>query len=678
MGGKLSFTVLVSEDCRRFLAGHNLSRVTVRYTNQIRETVFQLLRDFTGRRFHLLLVVSAHQALGCHDLFKAFDPQRLQYTFAIMGSQDEDLALLENLSRVLDFRVSPPTAAEVGFLLKKTEEFFRNLDQPASSARVREAMNRDQAGDQEALISIGKALSLERDPDHLLRTILYMSKKITGADAGSIYIVEGKGEERRLRFKYSHTFSKDLPYEEFTLPIDSHSIAGYIAQTGETLNLEDVYRLGADSPVSYNDTFDKKNGYRCKSMLVTPMVNHLGQVIGVIQLINSKEAFSHLQDISGNEAFEVVLRQPEDFEKLVVPFEPRYVDLMKAVASQAAIAIENNRMIHQIQTQFEAFVRAAITAVESRDPATSGHSLRVTHMAGVIARAINEVDAGPLKDVYYTPTQLKELELASLLHDFGKVYIDLELFLKAKKLLPKDLEILRLRSAVLYRTVEAKYAQLMLDGGDRVRLESEKQAELAAVKTMWEKILVLNEPAVVSNDFDAEVKQVVDQSTRLKVEDFEGKELTVLTPKEIENLAVPRGSLNEAERKIIQSHVTHTFNFVKNIPWPAEYANIPDISGKHHEMLDGSGYPWGVKADDIPMGARIMAVADVFDALAASDRPYKKALPLEKILAILQSEADQGKLDKDIVKVFLDKQLFEIHGKFELTSPDQLPKKNEG
>nr|MBP6290673.1 GAF domain-containing protein [Spirochaetota bacterium] len=375
----------------------------------------------------------------------------------------------------------------------------------------------DTERDFEALINIGKALSIEKNPDKLLRLILHLSKTITGADAGSIYIVEEKEGNKLLRFKHSHTFSKELPYEEFSMPMDKCSIAGYVAVTQQVLNIPDVYQLGVDDPVSFNSSFDKAHGYRSKSMLVVPMVNHINQTIGVIQLINSKEDFNN--DYKGNEAYSVKLISKDDFETKVVPFQKRYESLMEAVASQAAIAIENNRMIRQIQNQFEEFVRASVTAIESRDVATSGHSFRVADMCLKIANAINEDHDEAFASVTFTETQLKELEYAALLHDFGKVYIDTAIFLKSHKLYPKDLDNIVLKLEYLYRYQQLKYAmtiyQKLINDMDYEKwshviqsIEYERDMVLQKILNAKQKVIELNNPMVKEIDVEKEVESL--------------------------------------------------------------------------------------------------------------------------------------------------------------------------
>jgi len=240
------------------------------------------------------------------------------------------------------------------------------------------------------------------------------------------------------------------------MDMNKKSISGYVAITGEVLNIPDAYRIDENAPYSFNRSVDKDQNYISRSMLVVPMKNHLNQIIGVIQLMNSKENNLDAKKYD-NEAFEINLDTEEDFNRYVVAFDERYNSLLEAIAGQAAISIENNRLINQIERQFEEFVKASVTAIESRDPATSGHSFRVADICKKIAHAINESNSGYFKDFRFTDDDIKELEFAALLHDFGKVYIDLNIFKKSKKLYPQDLENLKLRFDYLYRCIELTY-----------------------------------------------------------------------------------------------------------------------------------------------------------------------------------------------------------------------------
>lgn len=495
--------------------------------------------------------------------------------------------------------------------------------------------------DQKLLISIGRSLNIERDAEKLLQMILRVARKITSADAGSIFLVEEGG--RKLRFKYAHTHSLDLDYQESVMDRDMASIAGYVSLTGEILNIEDAYQLPDGLPYRFNPAFDMLNGYRTKSMLVVPMQNHLDQVIGVVQLINSKEA----PGAPARDAADAIrLETKADFEKKVAPFKARYESLMVAIANQAAIALENSRMIKRIHDQFEAFVSASVMAVESRDPATSGHSFRVSVMAQQIAKAINHTGLGPYAHKQFSDNELKELRYAGLLHDFGKVYIDPQVFLKAKKLYPRDYDYLLLRLRYLRRSGQA---ELYLRG-----LPGEVDALLDTLSGIEPSLERLNDPLRGVADPASEIDRIMGLELPDCVVGIDGEPIPLLTEEEIDNLMIPRGSLNKRERAVIESHVEHTYAFVSKIPWPPEYPNIPEYAFKHHELLDGSGYPRGIKAAEIPIQARILTVCDIFDALIASDRPYKKALPLDQSITILNEMAERGKIDGEIVRIMVE------------------------
>ncbi len=494
----------------------------------------------------------------------------------------------------------------------------------------------DSYEDQQQLISLGRSIMHERDSNKLLRKILDASRQMTGADAGSIFLVEDVEGHKVLRFKYSHTTSKPLPYEEFIMPQTMQSIAGYVSLVGESLNIADVYKLDKDLPYEFNYSFDRTHGYRTKSVLAVPMLDYTGGVVGVIQLLNSKECLGkHLPDPD-----DLILKTAEDFETKVFPFKGRYVPLMEAVASYAAISLENANMIKRIQYQFEEFVYAAVEAIEERDPATKGHSYRVAISSMALADAINKKALEAKEEPPFNKTALEELELAAVLHDFGKVYIEPSVFLKGKKLYPEDLELLKLRHKYLYRSLE-----LCKEKNTETHLET-----MQKIRTTIEE---LNEPRVM----DEPPEKVIDWILNSKIPcrmGIDGEEIHLLTDNEILNLSVARGSLNPHERALIQQHVVYSYDFAKRIPWPPQYKNIPKYVRAHHEMLDGSGYPDGLKGDEIPPQAQIMTIADIYDALTASDRPYKVALSMERALAILKDEAERGKLNAYYVELFAE------------------------
>lgn len=644
---------------------------------EISERVLEKAADFIARESSppllLLIFADKNEFEQLYRFFRTYHYTEAVFRCIVINADKEELSVDEDrVGFVLDYRGSRIPENEALFIINKA---FHQMDSFFRSSLTRDeymAQLTDTKQDQEDLINLGKALSLEKDSDKLLRLILFLSKKITGADAGSIFLIEELEDGgKQLRFKYSHTFSKQIPIEEFVLPYNTKSIAGYVAIYGKVLNLPDVYNLSENDPVSFNKSIDQQQGYQSRTMLVVPMKNHIDQIIGVIQLINSKEDLRISSKSSGNEAFEIKLETPEDFLTKVVPFDERYNSLMEAVASQAAIALENNRMIKQIETQFEEFVKASVTAIESRDIATSGHSFRVAKICTEMARAINLESDGPFKDLTFSETEIKELEYAALLHDFGKVYIDLAIFMKGKKLFPKDFENVMLKINYLYRIIELNYAAeerkiAEMKAGNAVsaheleKHQSALHARLARIRSIKDTIAKLNEPTVTDKDPRDVLEEIMMEIEEPCCIDIDGNRISVISDFERDNLEIRRGSLNEEERREIESHVTHTYNFVSKIPWPPEFKRIPEIAAKHHEKLDGTGYPNRLKGkDQIPVQARMMAIADVYDALTATDRPYKKSIPTERALNILQDEANHDKIDADLLAVFINHQIYE-------------------
>jgi HD-GYP domain-containing protein (c-di-GMP phosphodiesterase class II) len=323
-------------------------------------------------------------------------------------------------------------------------------------------------------------------------------------------------------------------------------------------------------------------------------------------------------------------------------------------------------MIKQIQNQFEEFIKASVTAIESRDIATSGHSFRVAEICKEMAKAINNKKNGPFKDIKYTITEIKELEFAALLHDFGKVYIDINIFKKEKKLYHKEFENLILKFNYLYKFIELSYAyKEAKQTGEKAKsniqdLTYRKDTKLKTITQIKEKIIILNEPTITEKDPREILAEIQKEIKGIKLFDIDGNKINLITKNERQNLEIRRGSLNPLERKEIQNHVVLSYNFVSRIPWPPEFKNIPKIVLNHHEKLDGSGYPKGIKSERIPIQARIMSIADIYDALIARDRPYKKAVNQLNALKILQDEAEKNKLDKDLLDIFIKQKIYKI------------------
>lgn len=503
------------------------------------------------------------------------------------------------------------------------------------------------------LTRLGAALSTERDYHKLLNLILSHARRLTAADAGSLYLVEEDGGAPRLRFKLAQNSSLgDLEFHEFTMPLDPTSLAGYVASSGAPLRLDDAYDLPAEAPYRINRSFDEKHGYRTRSMLAIPMQNHRDEIIGVLQLINRKHHFEEL------------LSRPQDFAQRVIPFDQRNVDLVVPLAAQAAISLENSQLYESIERLFEGFVTAAVTAIEQRDPTTSGHSLRVADMTVDLARILDRIDTGRYREVQFSRSQIKELRYAGLLHDFGKVGVREQVLVKAKKLYPEELELIRHRHAFIRKNAETELLRGRLqyleshgrNGYDQLlaRLGQEHAEHVAALDRLMQLIVEANEPTVVHEGTFDELKGLA-ANTFL---DFDGAQRPLLTPHELHCLTIRKGSLDQREREEVESHVEHTYRFLMQIPWTKELKDIPLIAYGHHEKLNGSGYPRRVREADIPIQTRMMTIADIFDALTASDRPYKRAVSVERALDIMGAEVEGQMLDQDLFKIFVEARIF--------------------
>jgi len=523
----------------------------------------------------------------------------------------------------------------------------RDVAAGAPEANLREELERARAELRE-LNRIGMALMSERDPDRLLGMILTQARRLSASDAGSLYLVESdsRGVER-LRFLRSQNDSlPDLPSPDFSLPLDESSVAGYVALRADPVVLDDAYAIPDGLPFTFNRAaFDEKYGYRAKSMLVAPMKDHRERVVGVLQLINRKA------DPTAS------IRTDEDADRWVLPYTPHDVELVRSLAGQAAVSIENRRLYRDIENLFAGFIKAAVTAIDQRDPATAGHSVRVAELTCEMAALLDAQTEGPFRDVRFDAERLKQLRYAGLLHDFGKVGVREEVLVKTMKLPPVMSARIEERFSLIGRTLEAEAARereaaLRRDAAHAAErlaeVDERLRADLAALDRYREAIEDANVPRAYWTEPAAILREVA--TKRYTAPD--GSERPYVTDQELHYLAIPRGNLDDDERRQIESHVMLGYDFLLAIPWTRELSRIHEIVRGHHERLNGTGYPDGVDGDAIPLETRIMTVCDVFDALTASDRPYQRALSVDEALDVLRSGAREGALDADIVDLF--------------------------
>ncbi|MCP5161156.1 MAG: GAF domain-containing protein [Hahellaceae bacterium] len=502
------------------------------------------------------------------------------------------------------------------------------------------------------LAEIGTALSAEKDLGQLLDRILHEGRKLACCDAASLFLVDdSKPDDPQLVFKLTQNASIDFPFEEQRFPLNDRSIVGYVAKHGLELKVDDAYHLPADAPYQFNRYFDETNNYRSVSLLTMPMKNHREEVIGVLQFLNRTST-------SG-----VLLTTPEEALEHVIPFDDGICVLLRALASQSAIAIENRILIESIRRLFDGFVQASVAAIEQRDPTTSGHSFRVADLSEGLARALPRCDIPSLRNAVLDDRDMRQLKYAALLHDFGKVGVREQVLTKPKKLTSHQLDVIcyriRLAQESLKRQAAEEALKFLRQGFDEQHIrqvQEQVKAEIERLEQFWCQVHEANEPKVLAEALSCGLEEI----HAYEALDCHGHHTPLISTPEYLALSIPKGSLSEEERLEIQSHVTHTENFLKLIPWTPDLMDIPVIAGAHHEKLDGTGYPRGLDKGRIPLPSQIMTVCDIYDALTASDRPYKPAVPLEVAFRILNDEARQGLLNPDLVKVFIDAKVNEV------------------
>jgi len=513
------------------------------------------------------------------------------------------------------------------------------------------------------LSAIGVALSAEKDLDKLLGMVLEEGRALGKCEGASLYLIEKNSEgEDELVFKLTQNSKISFDFQEVRFPLTTRSLAGYVALNGEILNINDVYLLDESFPFSFDKSFDLKVNYRSKELLVLPMKNHKGKIIGVLQFVNTFGT-------------EYSLEMDPENEELGFSLEKQ--GLLAGLASQAAVSIDNSHLIENVQNLFEGFVSASVHAIESRDPVTSGHSFRVADLTTGLAKMLHKETTGVYKNLAFKEEQIKEIRYASLLHDFGKVGVKENVLLKANKLHESRFQYLLLKIEWQKQMLEKKFYQQLLSQ-DKWDIEREKlvqhQRENKNIFELDFSTSAYRDLIMELNKLEQHKKMLNKANRPTLMEERTADELhhmagytmhndfpfsdKLLSDSDFLSLSILKGSLTEHERVEIQSHVVHTQKFLEKIPWTEELSGIPSIAGAHHEKLDGSGYPFGLKDKSIPLPSKIMAIADIFDALTAQDRPYKKAVQLELALDILWDEAKRGKIDQAMLKTFVDSEVY--------------------
>lgn len=457
----------------------------------------------------------------------------------------------------------------------------------------------------DSILSSALELSEERDPLQLCDKILSNLRKQVRAEGASLYLADP--EKNELRFVHVQNERIKIPFSSFVLPIDEDSMAGACAARHKIIHVPNVRAIPDNETFKFNDSFDKKAGYTTRSILCIPLIKSKGDLVGVVQLINSKREST---------------------------FTEEDIEIGKVLAAPIATSLETALLYQDIEKLFEGFVKASVTAIESRDPATSGHSERVADYTINLAKAVGASNSKEFSIYDFSHQTLKELRYAALLHDFGKIGVPEAVLQKEKKLYPSELDSIMAR------------AKLIKLGHPAIAKEVDEFIEF---------VLRFNEPTVAVEDPGKELQKFMNLHYEVL-----GEQIYLLNQAEMDKLSITKGSLNPEDRRIIETHVEHTYKFLSQIPWTRELKRIPPIAHSHHEKLDGTGYPQKLKGSEIPMESQIMAIADIYDALTAPDRPYKKSISAEKALEFLMEDAARGKMNRELVRLFIDQKSYLI------------------
>ncbi len=518
----------------------------------------------------------------------------------------------------------------------------------------------EQAREISELTAIGKALGTGKDIRALLKMILSIARRFSKADGGTLYLVDQK--KKKLDFHVFHNDSLNIDEEDEKIDLQGvplyhvddtpnlSNVSSYVFHTGKIINIDDVYKT---NQFMFDGTrrFDEALHYRSKSMVVIPMRNHEDDIIGILQLINSKDPSS----------------------QKIISFGKDALEKAAALANQASVILTQQRLIIEMKELFEAFIKAIAVSIDEKSKHTGGHIQRVTELSIMIARKINEDDI-IFNNIHLSDDQMDELRIAALMHDTGKITTPDHIISKSSRLetVFDRIELIRTRWELFKTNLKLIAAQRKLSLLD----QTEKHEEMARIDLMCiQKIETLETEMMTLSTINSSKESLdqglIDQLEGINEKSCEMSKNPYLTEDEFENLCVIKGTLTAGEREIINNHARLTEKILNKLPWPKKLSNIPSIAGAHHEKLDGSGYPLHLNKENINIQARILAIADIFEALCARDRPYKKPMTLSKTVAVLQQMSENHLIDEDIVKLFFESGVHIEYAKRHL-SPDQI------
>ena len=520
------------------------------------------------------------------------------------------------------------------------------------------------------LSEIGVALSKEKDMGKLLETILLEAKRISAADGGTLYM---KTEDNRLKFEimmtdslgihYGGTSPKPIPdtiypvklYNPETNQPNYYNVSAYAALTGKTINIKDAY---TEKGFDFSGTieYDKKHGYHSKSFLTVPMKNHENKIIGVLQVLNAKN--------------------PKTGE--IVSFSTS-VNMIESLASQAAVAITNKNLIRELEVLFESFIKLIATAIDKKSAYTGGHCSRVPEITMMLADAVGKIKSGKYKNFNMTQDERYELYIAAWLHDCGKVATPTHIVDKGTKLenIFDRIEIINNKFEVLRRDKEIEFLKktYKLNNSNKTALTKIKDQYKIQMKQLDVDEAFLERCNIGGEFMPEELQERVIQISKYPFKN-KGKKIPFLSKDEVRNLNIPKGTLLPEEREIINSHISITIEMLEQLPYPDHLKNIPEFAGGHHEKLDGTGYPRGLTGDQMSTQAKMIAIADIFEALTAADRPYKEGKKLSETMRIMGFMNKDKHIDKDLFKIFVKAGVYKKYAK-KFVNPNQIDKVDE-
>ena len=541
-----------------------------------------------------------------------------------------------------------PFSIEPEYLFSHSQNLLRQIKSDSEQLKLHTVLETNKQRNEEEklmLLNISKTLATEKNFEVLVSIILDEVCRVVCADGGSIYIVEEskvEGEPKKLRFKRSALI---LDSDEFTLPIDSNSIAGYVALTSQPLLIKNVYNLSSDLPFSFNPAIDRKHSYHTKSMLVLPMVNQRGEIMGILQLVNRKRSYTQklsIEEMRGDG---------------VLPFSREDYQIANAIANQSAIALYNQKLIEGQRNLLESFIQLIDGAIDSKSEYTGAHCHRVPVLTEMLTKALCDCEEGRFADFSLNEEEWYELRIAAGLHDCGKIVTPVHVMDKSTKLetIIDRIAIINLRFELLRRDAKDKHLQGIERKEMKVResetLLAERLREIESMQKFIEKVNIGGE--FLDKDDIEKIARIGRESYHQN-----GSLHPLLSDSEVYNLSINRGTLTKEERLTINAHMVETVKMLEALPFPSNLRRVPEYACGHHEKMDGTGYPRGIFGGDMSIPARVMAIADVFEALTAGDRPYKKAKSLSETMQIMAKMKESNHFDPDIFDIFIKSKIY--------------------